>query len=53
MFLYIKEFVQYLADSFGPPANIRIRSAVELRTLASRRRFPLGLIPERSGHQRF
>jgi two-component system, sensor histidine kinase PdtaS len=44
MCLYIKEFVQYLADSFGPPANIRIRSAVEPANLGISQAIPLGLI---------
>jgi two-component system, sensor histidine kinase PdtaS len=44
MCLYIKEFVQYLADSFGPPANIRIRSAVQPANLGISQAIPLGLI---------
>ena len=44
MCLYIREFVQYLADSFGPPANIRIRSAVEPANLGISQAIPLGLI---------
>jgi two-component sensor histidine kinase/tetratricopeptide (TPR) repeat protein len=44
MCLYIKEFVQYLADSFGPPANIRINSGVEPANLGISQAIPLGLI---------
>jgi len=42
--LYINEFVQYLADSFGPPANIRIRSVIESSKLGVSQAIPLGLI---------
>jgi len=44
MDLYITEFVQYLADSFGPPANIRIRSVIEPLKLGVSQAIPLGLI---------
>jgi two-component sensor histidine kinase len=44
MTLYIKEFVQYLADSFGAPANISIRSVVEPTNLGISQAIPLGLI---------
>jgi two-component sensor histidine kinase len=44
MSLYIKEFVQYLADSFGPPANIGIRSVVSPAKLGISQAIPLGLI---------
>jgi two-component sensor histidine kinase len=44
MDLYIKEFVPYLADSFGPPANIRIRSVIEPLKLGISQAIPLGLI---------
>lgn len=44
MCLYIKEFLQYLADSFGPPANIRIRSTVEPAYLGISQAIALGLI---------
>jgi len=44
MSLYIKEFVQYLADSFGAPAGITIRSVVEPTKLALSQAIPLGLI---------
>jgi len=44
MSLYIKEFVQYLADSFGTPSNISIRSIVEPTTLGIAQAIPSGLI---------
>ena len=44
MSLYIKEFVQYLADSFGAPANISIRSVVQPAKLGISQAIPLGLI---------
>jgi two-component system, sensor histidine kinase PdtaS len=44
MYLYITEFVQYLADSFGPPANIRVRSVIEPLRLGISQAIPLGLI---------
>ena len=44
MTLYIQEFVQYLADSFGAPSNISIRSAVEPAKLGISQAIPLGLI---------
>jgi two-component system, sensor histidine kinase PdtaS len=44
MDLYIKEFVQYLADSFGPPANVSIRSVIEPLKLGVSQAIPLGLI---------
>jgi two-component system, sensor histidine kinase PdtaS len=44
MDLYINEFVQYLADSFGPPANIRIRLVIEPLKLGISQAIPLGLI---------
>ncbi len=44
MTLYIKEFVQYLADSFGGPANISIRSVVGPAKLGISQAIPLGLI---------
>jgi two-component sensor histidine kinase len=44
MDLYINEFVQYLADSFGPPANIRIRWAIAPLKLGVSQAIPLGLI---------
>jgi len=44
MDLYINEFVHYLADSFGPPANIRIRQVIEPLKLGVSQAIPLGLI---------
>jgi two-component sensor histidine kinase len=44
MDLYIDQFVKYLADSFGPPANIAVRSAVEPLKLGVSQAIPLGLI---------
>ncbi|WP_259065809.1 histidine kinase dimerization/phosphoacceptor domain -containing protein [Mucilaginibacter sp. X4EP1] len=44
MDLYIDEFVQYLAESFGPPANISIRSVIEPLKLGISQAIPLGLI---------
>ena len=44
MYLYIKEFAEYLADSFGPPANINIRSVIEPLDLGVSQAIPLGLI---------
>jgi len=44
MSLYIREFVQYLADSFGAPANVSIRSVVEPAKLGISQAIPLGLI---------
>jgi two-component system, sensor histidine kinase PdtaS len=44
MDLYINEFVQYLADSFGPPANIVIRRVIEPLKLGVSQAIPLGLI---------
>jgi two-component system, sensor histidine kinase PdtaS len=44
MDLYINEFVQYLADSFGPPSNIRIKLVIEPLKLGISQAIPLGLI---------
>jgi two-component sensor histidine kinase len=44
MDLYVNEFVQYLADSFGPPENISIRSVIEPLKLGISQAIPLGLI---------
>jgi two-component sensor histidine kinase len=41
---YIKEFIQYLVESFGEPANIRIRSKIEPSNLGISQMIPLGLI---------
>jgi two-component sensor histidine kinase len=44
MYLYVKEFVQYLADSFGPPDNVSILSEIESIRLGISQAIPLGLI---------
>jgi len=44
MYLYINEFVQYLADSFGPPANVRVKSVIQPSKLSISQAIPLGLI---------
>jgi len=42
--LYINEFVQYLADSFGRPEKIAIRQVIEPLKLGVSQAIPLGLI---------
>jgi two-component sensor histidine kinase len=44
MGLYIKEFTHYLAESFGPPVNIKIRHMVGPTKLDISQAIPLGLI---------
>ena len=44
MGLYIKEFTQYLAESFGPPANIKIHHIAGPIKLDISQAIPLGLI---------
>ena len=42
--LYLTEFIQYLSESFGPPAHIRIQSHIEPLKLDVSHAVPLGLI---------
>ena len=44
MDLYINEFVQYLADSFGSPAKIGVRRVIAPIKLGVSQAIPLGLI---------
>jgi len=44
MGLYIKEFTHYLAESFGPPVNIKLRHTVGPTKLDISQAIPLGLI---------
>jgi len=41
---YISDLIQYLSDSFGPPANVRIRSHIQPLTLNVAQAVPIGLI---------
>ncbi|MDO6429775.1 histidine kinase dimerization/phosphoacceptor domain -containing protein [Flavitalea sp. BT771] len=41
---YLSDLIQYLSDSFGPPANVRIRTHIQPLTLDVAQAVPIGLI---------